>query len=400
LKKNKKFKVCIFTGARSEYGLLKPLMEEIQQDKDLELTLIVSGMHLSPEFGLTYTQIEEDGFRIDEKIEILMSSDSAIGVGKSMGLGLIGYAEALERLKPGVIILLGDRYETFSMAIAAVLQNIPIAHIHGGELTFGAWDDAFRHSITKMSRLHFTCAKEYEQRVIQLGEHPGRVFNVGSLGVENYKNIPLLLKKEFYDLVGLNTEDAFFLVTFHPATLEGERNISHFKSLLEALSDERFERVKLIFTQSNSDSYGRLINEQISRFVKTNSHRSKVFDTMGQLKFLSAMKYASAMVGNSSSGIIEAPCFKIPVINIGDRQKGRIRAKNIIDCIPDKNTIVIALEKGLSPSFRQTLLNMKNPFQKPSTAKTIKDIIKTYNFKDQAAKEFFDLKPQPLKGKK
>jgi len=385
-------RICVFTGARSEYGLLKPLMEKIKQDKDLELILMVSGMHLSPEFGLTYRQIEEDGFRIDEKVEVLLSSDSAAGVGKSMGLGMIGYSEALGRLKPEVIVVLGDRYESFSVAVASVLQNIPVAHIHGGELTCGAWDDSFRHGITKMSLLHFTCAREYEKRVIQLGEHPDRVFNVGSLGVENIRKARLPARKKLFDLAGFDSKDTFLLITFHPVTLEGERNDFFFQSLLGALSDERFKTFKLIFTKSNSDSYGRVINAQIDQYVKDNPQRSVAFKAMGQLNYLSAMKYTSAMVGNSSSGIIEAPCFRIPVINIGTRQKGRIRAKNIIDCIPDEDKIVKALEKGLSSSFKRTLQDMENPFQKESTARTIKDIIKNYNFQDQAMKEFFDIK--------
>ncbi|NOX34952.1 MAG: UDP-N-acetylglucosamine 2-epimerase (hydrolyzing) [Deltaproteobacteria bacterium] len=391
-----KKRTCVFTGARSEYGLLQPLMERIKQDRGLELVLVVSGMHLSPKFGLTCRQIEEDGFNIDEKIENILSSDSPTGVGKSMGLGLIGYSEALERLKPEVVILLGDRYETFSMAVAAVLQNIPIAHIHGGELTYGAWDDMFRHSITKMSLLHFTCAGEYERRVIQLGEAPGRVFNVGSLGVDNIRKKTLLLKKELYKFLDFNNEDVFLLITFHPATLEGKKNEIYFQSLLEAVSDKQFKRLKLVFTKSNSDSFGMKINSKIDQYVKDNPQRSIAFDAMGQVNYLSAMKHALAMVGNSSSGIIEAPCFEIPVINIGSRQKGRIRAKNVIDCCPDKNEIIKAIKKGLSCSFKNTLVNMGNPFQKDSTALRIKDIIKNYDFAGPVMKEFFDI-PQPLK---
>lgn len=384
-------KICIFTGARSEYGLLHPLMEEIRKDRDLELCILVSGMHLSPEFGMTFQEIEKDGFKIDEKVEILMSSDSVTGIAKSMGMGLMGYADALERLKPDVVILLGDRYETFCAAASAVLLNIPIAHIHGGELTYGAWDDAFRHAVTKMSLLHFTCAGEYEKRVIQMGEHPERVFNVGSLGVENVTRTKLPPKKEFYNFIGFDPDEAFLLVTFHPVTREGKKNEIYFISLLNALSDIRFGTYKLVFTKSNSDSYGRWMNQEIGRFVEDHPERSAVFDSMGQINYLNAMKYASAMVGNSSSGILEAACFELPVINIGNRQKGRLRAKNVIDCDPDRQKITEALEKGLNPLFRLSLKNMENPFQKESTARIIKDRIKQYNYPAQGEKEFFDL---------
>lgn len=390
-------RICIFTGARSEYGLLHPLMEEIREDRNLELCLLVSGMHLSPEFGMTFQEIEKDGFKIDEKVEILMSSDSVTGVAKSMGIGLMGYADALERLTPDVIVLLGDRYETFCAAAAAVLHNIPIAHIHGGELTYGAWDDAFRHAVTKMSLLHFTCAGEYEKRVIQMGEHPHRVFNVGSLGVENIIKTELPVKKDFFNFIGFDPVHAFLLITFHPVTREGKKNGAYFSSLMEALSDKRFESYKLVFTKSNSDSYGRWMNQEIDRFVEDHPKKSVSFDSMGQINYLNAMKYASAMVGNSSSGIIEAACFRLPVINIGNRQKGRIRARNVIDCDPEQQKILQALEKGLSASFRRSLKDMENPFQKDATARTIKERIKNYDFLNQGGKEFFDI-PPALKG--
>ena len=390
-------RVCVFTAARSEYGLLKPLMEELKQDKNLELVLLVSGQHLSPEFGLTYQIIEEDGFRIDEKVEILLSTDTTNGVGKAMGLGMMGYTESLDRLKPDLIVVLGDRFETFSLAGAAVLKQIPIAHIHGGELTFGAWDDVFRHAITKMSLLHFTCAQEYRQRVIQMGENPERVFNVGSLVVEHILKTVLPSKKEFYEFLGFNIKDSFLLITFHPETLKGKKNKKYFQALLNALSDERFKTLKLIFTHSNSDSFGRLINMQIENYVESNPKRSVAFETMGQVNYLCAMKYASAIMGNSSSGIIEAPSFKVPVINIGDRQKGRIRADNIIDCTPLKSEIIKALEKGLSPSFKKGLSDMKNPFQIDSTALTIKDTLKNYDLRDKHKKGFFDITRKSVK---
>ncbi len=391
-------KIGVFTGARAEYWLLKPLMEEINRDEELELVLIVSSMHLSPEFGLTYRQIEKDGFEIKEKIETLLSSDSATGVGKAVGLGLIGYAQALERLAPDVMVLLGDRYETLAMTIACVLHNVPVSHIHGGELSFGAWDDAFRHAITKMSLLHFTCADEYEKRVIQMGEHPDHVFNVGSLGVEAAVRTPLLTRHEFFQMAGFDPEDRFLIVTFHPVTREDEYGGSGFAELVRALACERFKKFRIIFTKANSDAGGRLINDLIDQYVQACPEQATAFDAMGQINYLSAMKYACAMAGNSSSGILEAPCFCLPVVNIGSRQDGRIRPANIIDCSCDSKSIVKCLEKALDPEFRKSLENMENPFHKPGTAAAIKNIIKEYDFDGRITKIFFDLPERFVKG--
>ncbi|MFH2091047.1 MAG: UDP-N-acetylglucosamine 2-epimerase [Pseudomonadota bacterium] len=387
---NKKKKICVFSGTRAEYGLLNPLIQKIKADACFDLCLIVSGTHLSPEFGMTFQQIEADGVYIDEKIEILVSSDSPSGVCKSLGLGLIQFTDAITRLNPDMMVLLGDRYETFAMAVAAVVNTIPIAHIHGGESTVGAIDESFRHAITKMSHLHFTCAEPYRDRVIQLGEHPDRVFNVGALGVENIKTMSLLSKQDFYQQMGFDRGDAFFLVTYHPVTLEGSKTARCFDSLLEALSSDRFKDFKIILTKANADKDGRLINQRIDDFVEKNQKRAMAFDSMGQLRYLSAMQYCTLVIGNSSSGIIEAPGFKVPVVNIGNRQKGRIKAMNIIDCEDQTDKIVQAVQTGLSTRFKNLLVNMESPFEKPSTSSAITDILKTVNLSDIQFKEFYD----------
>ncbi|MCD4722127.1 MAG: UDP-N-acetylglucosamine 2-epimerase [Desulfobacula sp.] len=383
-------KICIFTGTRAEYGLLQPLMAEIKNDSALCMTILVSGMHLSSEFGMTYRLIEEDGFTIDEKIEILLSSDSSTGLCKSMGLGIIEYAGALERLDPELLVVLGDRFEAFSVVTAALVRNIPVAHIHGGEVTVGAMDDAFRHAITKMSHLHFTCSEEYKKRVIQLGEHPDRVFNVGGLGTENIRKIQLMAEDEVKKKIGLLTRDAYFLVTFHPVTLETYKTKAQFEQLLSALMDSRFKDFKIIITKANADTNGRMINQMIDVFVKENKKQVISFSTMGQLKYLSAMKYAAAVIGNSSSGILEAPAFKIPVVNVGKRQQGRINAENVINCVCRKNDIIFSIEKAISKAFNESIKSMTNPFEQPETATTIKNIIKNFDLSGITLKEFYD----------
>jgi len=380
--------ICVFSGTRAEYGLLNPLMQAIREDDSLDLGIMVSGAHLSPEFGLTYQYIEADGFHIDEKIEILVSSDTPSGICKSMGLGLIQFSDAIKRLNPDIIVLLGDRYEAFSVAVAALVNNIPIAHIHGGESSYGSIDESFRHAITKMSNIHFTCAEQYRNRVVQLGERPDRVFDVGSLGVENIKTISFLSKEKFYRQMGFDIKDSFFLVTYHPATLEVSKTAEYFEEILTALSMCEFEKNKIIFTKANADSAGRIINKRIDDFVRKNKTRAISFDSMGQLRYLSAMKYCSLVIGNSSSGILEAPSFKVPVINVGNRQKGRLKSDNIIDCKTAKNQIIQAMHRGLSRSFIDSFSNMKSPFEKTSTANQIKKIIKNIDLSDLTLKEF------------
>jgi GDP/UDP-N,N'-diacetylbacillosamine 2-epimerase (hydrolysing) len=384
-----KRKICIITGTRAEYGLLYWLMKEIESDKDLELQLIVTGMHLSPEFGLTYKEIEKE-FKIDKKIEMLLSSDTPVGISKSMGLAQISFAEAFNELAPDIVVILGDRYEVFSAASAAMVSRIPIAHIHGGEVTEGAFDESIRHSITKMAHLHFTATEEYRRRVIQLGEYPDRVFNVGAMGIENIKKLKLLNKEEFEKSINFKLNKKNILVTFHPVTLEKNSAGKQFKELLDAIDE--LENTNIIFTKANSDTEGRIINKMIDEYVFKNKN-AIAFASLGQLRYLSAMKYVDAVVGNSSSGIIEAPSFKIGTINIGDRQKGRIKAKSVIECKPKKELILKAFKKLYSKEFQDKLKNIKNPYeQNRLPSKKIVEVLKNVNLKNILKKSFYDLK--------
>ncbi|ALV21570.1 UDP-N-acetylglucosamine 2-epimerase [Carnobacterium antarcticum] len=380
-------KLCVVTGTRAEYGLLMPLLEQIKQAEDLELQLLVTGMHLSPEFGLTYKLIEADGYVINEKVDILLSSDTPVGISKSMGLGMIGFSESFERLQPDMVILLGDRYETFAAAAAASAARIPISHLHGGETTEGAFDEAFRHAITKMSWLHFTSAEEYRKRVIQLGEQPERVFNVGAIGIENIVKMPLMTKAELEASLGITFNKRLLLVTFHPVTLENKTSAAQFKELLEAL--DIVEDATIIFTKANSDTDGRIINQLIDDYTKLHSAKSLAFTSMGQLRYLSAMKLASAVIGNSSSGIIEAPSFKIPTVNIGDRQKGRMQAESVIDCEPKKEAIDKAIHLALSVGFHAQLKKMENPYGDGKVSEKIIKSIRDSLSKDISLKKSF-----------
>ncbi len=309
-------RIGIMTGTRAEYGLLKPLMRAIDKDRELELYLIVSGMHLSPEFGLTYKEIEEDGFGINAKVEMLLSSDSPVGISKSIGLGIIGFADEFKRAGLDMLILLGDRYEALAAAVAAMIMRIPISHLHGGELTEGLIDEGIRHSITKMSYLHFTSTEEYRRRVIQLGENPERVFCVGAIGVENIKKTELMSKEELENSIHFEIDDNVAVVTYHPVTLENNTVENQFTNLLRAL--DRNDKLRIIFTKANADTNGRIINELIDKFVTCNRERACAFYSLGQKRYLSALKYCRLVIGNSSSGIIEAPSFGKPVIVLGD----------------------------------------------------------------------------------
>lgn len=384
-----KKKICVITSSRAEYGLLMPLIKELSADLAFDLQLIVTGMHLSPEFGLTYRIIEQDGFKINEKIESLLSSDTPIGIAKSMGLTVIGFAEVYQKLRPHIVVFLGDRFEIFSAAAAAYISRIPIVHLYGGELTEGAFDDAFRHSITKMSCLHFVSTYEYKKRVIQLGENPDSVFQVGAIGLDNIKRLKLLAKKELEQELGFTFFNRNLLITFHPVTLEDGTAGIQFRYLLSVL-DELID-TKLIFTKANADVYGRVINELIDEYVKNNPFRAVSFTSIGQLKYLSIMQYVDAVVGNSSSGIIEAPNFKIGTINIGDRQKGRIRAESIIDCQPSKEEIRKALRKLYSAKFQRILKNVVNPYGDGKTTKRIVQILRNFKMRENLKKEFHDI---------
>jgi GDP/UDP-N,N'-diacetylbacillosamine 2-epimerase (hydrolysing) len=384
-----KRKICVVTGTRAEYGLLYWLMKEIEADKDLELKLIVTGMHLSPEFGLTYKEIEKE-FRIDKKIEMLLSSDTAMGISKSMGLAQIGFAEAFEELKPDILVVLGDRYEIFSAVSVAMICNIPMAHLHGGETTQGAFDESIRHSITKMSHLHFTATDEYKNRVIQLGEEPNRVFNVGGMGIENIKRLKLLSKDEFEESINFKLNKKNILVTFHPVTLENSTAKEQFQELLDAIDE--LENTNIIFTKANSDTDGRIINQMIDEYVAKNSDKSVGFASLGQLRYLSALQYIDAVVGNSSSGLLEAPSFKIATVNIGDRQKGRIKALSVIDCEPKKEEILKAFKEIYSKEFQEKLKNVENPYGESCPSKQIIEVLKNVNLANILKKSFYDLK--------
>ena len=384
-----KRKICVVTGTRAEYGLLYWLMKEIEANEDLELQLIVTGMHLSPEFGLTYKEIEKD-FKINKKIEMLISSDTSVGISKSMGLAQISFAEAYEELKPDILVVLGDRYEIFSAASAAMIAKIPITHLHGGETTEGAFDESIRHSITKMSHLHFTATQEYKNRVIQLGEEPNRVFNVGGMGIENIKRLKLLSKEEFEKSIDFKLNKRNILVTFHPVTLENATAKEQFQELLDAIDE--LESTNIIFTKANSDIDGRVINQMIDEYVAKNAYKSIAFISLGQLRYLSALQYIDAVVGNSSSGLLEAPSFKIATINIGDRQKGRVKASSVTDCKPDKIEILKVIDKIYSKEFQEKLKNVQNPYGENCPSKQIVEVLKNVNLGNILKKSFYDLK--------
>lgn len=385
-------RIGIMTGTRAEYGLLKSLMQEINKDNDLELYLIVSGMHLSPEFGMTYKEIEEDGFEINAKVEMLLSSDSPAGISKSIGLGVIGFADEFQRADLDMLILLGDRYEALSAAISAMVMRIPIAHLHGGELTEGAIDEGIRHSITKMSYLHFTSTEQYRSRVIQLGENPERVFYVGALGVENIKKINLMTKEELEKSIHFEIDENTVVVTYHPVTLENNTVEEQFLNLLKVL--DRNPKIRMIFTKANADTNGRIVNELIDKYAAQNSERACAFMSLGQKRYLSALKYCRIVIGNSSSGIIEAPSFGKPIINIGDRQKGRICADSVINCGYTQQEIQQAMETALTEEFENKASNCRNPYEKENTAANIISVIKDYllNDKIKLKKGFYDIK--------
>jgi GDP/UDP-N,N'-diacetylbacillosamine 2-epimerase (hydrolysing) len=376
-----KRKICVITGTRAEYGLLYWLMKEIEADSELELQIIATGMHLSPEFGLTYKEIEKD-FKINKKIEMLLSSDTSVGISKSMGLAQISFAEAYEELKPDIVVVLGDRYEIFSATSASMIARIPIAHLHGGETTEGAFDESIRHSITKMSHLHFVATKEYKNRVIQLGEDPSRVFNVGGMGIENIKRLELLNKEEFEVSIDFKLNTKNILVTFHPVTLENSTAKDQFQQLLDAIDE--LEDTNIIFTKANSDTDGRVINQMIDESIG--------FSSLGQLRYLSALKFVDAVVGNSSSGLIEAPSFKIGTVNIGDRQKGRIKAKSVIDSLPNKDNISVSFNKLYSSEFQALLKGIINPYGDGCASKKIIEQLKKIDLQNILKKSFYDLK--------
>ena len=387
-------KICIYTSGRMDYGLLRGVMEEIAASEDFKLQVLASGMHLSQEFGKTVDEMVQDGFKPDETIEILLSSDTPIGICKAMGLAMIGYGEAIQRLQPDMILVLGDRFETFCIAATAQVCLVPVVHIHGGETTEGAIDEAFRHSITKMSHLHFVSCEAYRQRIIQLGELPKRVFNVGAIGIENIRKLPLFSKEELEEDIGFDLGDRYLLVTFHPVTLEQSTAEDQFKNLLKVLDqvmENSNDPIKIIFTMTNADTEGRIINHLIDDYVLGHPDKAIAFTAMGTLRYLSAMKHAVAVVGNSSSGIIEAPTFRVPTINIGDRQKGRVQAPSTINCEPEVSSILNGIETVLSPAYIAGLSGMTNPYERANTCSTIVGLLEKINLEGLIKKTFYDL---------
>jgi GDP/UDP-N,N'-diacetylbacillosamine 2-epimerase (hydrolysing) len=382
-------KICVVTGTRAEYGLLRWVMQGIQDSEVLDLQLIVTGMHLSPEFGLTVQEIQADGFRIDRKVEMLLSSDTPVGITKSMGLGIIGFADALAELQPDLLMVLGDRFETFAAASAALIARIPIAHCHGGELTEGAFDDALRHSITKMACFHFVAAEEYRRRVMQLGECGSRVFITGGLGVESISCLELYDKSTLEKILGIAMKERNLLVTFHPVTLEEGTSSQQMSELLYALHGE--SDVCIVFTMPNADTEGRALVNQINEFCLSHSN-AYAFTSLGQRLYLSCVKHFDGVVGNSSSGFTEAPTFKKGVINIGDRQKGRLKATNIINCHPTQDSIREAIKTLYSPSFQLSLASVINPYGKPGSSKKMLDILENICLPKSQNKAFCDIK--------
>jgi len=381
-------KVCVVTGTRAEYGLLRWVIEGIRQSTFLDLQLIATGMHLSPEFGLTVNAIEADGYHVDRKIEMLLSSDTAVGVTKSMGLGMIGFADALAELKPDLMLLLGDRYEIFAAASAAMIARVPIAHLHGGESTQGAFDESIRHSITKMSHLHFVAAEEYRHRVIQLGEQPEHVFKVGGLGIDSILRLQLLSRDKLQEALNFRFLSRNLLVTFHPVTLESNTAAQQMKELLAALSE--LSETGLIFTMPNADTESRELFRQIQDFCEKHP-QAKAYTSLGQLRYLSCMRHVDGVVGNSSSGLLEVPSFKKGTINIGDRQKGRLKAQSIIDCEPIRSSISNAIEKMFSPQFQNQLSTVKNPYGDSGASEAIVKILESCSMKDILKKRFHDI---------
>lgn len=373
-------KIAVVTGTRAEYGLLYWTLKEIANDSELELQLIVTGSHLSPEFGLTKRDIEKDGFKIYDEVEILLSSDTGQGIAKSIGLGVISFAQVFSRLKPHILLILGDRFEVFAAATAAMALNIPIAHIAGGESTEGAIDEQIRHSITKMAHIHFPSCDYYAERIIKMGEEEWRVYNVGAPGLENIKKLKLLDKAELEKSLGMKLDLTTLLVTYHPVTLERENIEQHINNLLEALKETGCQ---IIFTYPNADSGGRYIIGKINEFVEK-YQKARLYINLGQIRYLSLLKYVDVMVGNSSSGIIEAPSFKLPVVNIGNRQKGRLRALNIIDVGYSKEEILRGIRKALyDESFRRELKNTKNLYGEGDTSKKIVSVLKTVDINNE-----------------
>lgn len=381
-------KICVVSGARSEYGQLRWLMEQIKSEKKFLLQLVVTGMHLSPEFDLTYKEIKRDGFTINKKIEILLSSDSPVGIAKSIGLGVIGFGEAFQELRPDLVILLGDRFEILAAATAAMVARVPIAHLHGGEVTMGVIDESIRHAITKMASLHFVAAQPYRQRVIQLGERPEKVYVVGGLGVDGIKRLKLLSRKELESRHGFKFLKKNLLITYHPLTLDAGASAAQFSNLLKALSS--LDETRLIFTMPNADSEGRILKNMIQKFIEKNPCAC-AFGSLGQISYLSCIAQVDGVVGNSSSGLTEVPSLKKGTINIGNRQRGRLQACSVINAEANTQSISKALKLLYTEKYQARLASVVNPYGGGDASKAIIKILKSIDLSSLHKKEFFDL---------
>ena len=380
--------ICVVTGTRADYGLLYPLLAEIRSDPGLRLQIIATGMHLSADFGLTYREIESDGFAIDEKVDLRLSSDTPTGIAASIGFGVQGVAAGLDRLRPALLVGLGDRFELLAAVTAAAVSRIPVAHIHGGESSEGAYDELFRHAVTKMSHLHFAAAEMYRRRIIRMGEAPERVFNVGALGIDNILQTRPIAPADLAADLGVSLAGPTFLVTYHPATLESEPPENSFRELLAAL--EGRPDAMVIFTKPNADLDGRVIGRMVDEFVAAHPRRSAAFTSLGRIRYLSLLRLVDAVIGNSSSGIIEAPAVHTPAINIGDRQQGRARAASVIDCRARRDDITAAIARLDDPDFRRAVAQAANPYGQGGAAAKIKSILKSHDLKDILMKKFYN----------
>lgn len=382
-------KICFVTGTRAEYGLLSRLMRLVADDKDLQLQIIATNMHLMPEYGETYKEIEADGFHIDRKVYMNKPTDDAAGIIVSMAEEMKGMNDALIKLDPDILVILGDRYEMLVVATVALLQRIPITHLHGGEISEGAVDDSIRHSITKMSSLHFTSTEEYRRRVIQMGEQPERVFYVGAIGVENLKQVPLMSKQDLEASLNFTFNENTIIVTYHPVTLGNRSPKDEINDFLLAL--DAFPDLKVLFTMPNSDQGGEVIRQTIEGYCSRNSDRCSCYSSLGLKRYLSALQYVTAVAGNSSSGLLEVPSVHIPTLNIGERQKGRTHGESVFDCGSDTNSIIAGLNTILSDEFREVAYKAANPYEKENTAQNIFNVIATYPLDKLHQKIFYNL---------
>ena len=386
-------RICIVTGTRADYGLLYWIMRGVEEHPRLELQVAATGMHLSPEFGLTYRTVEQDGFSIDEKVEMLLSGDSPVAIAKSVGLGTIGFADAFARLQPDILLVLGDRFEILAAAQAGMVARIPVAHVHGGEVTEGAIDDSIRHSITKMAHWHFAAAEPFRQRIIQMGEAPSRVFAVGAPGLDYLEHLDVMSQSAMEASLNVTLREPTFLVTYHPATLGDRSPREAIGEVLQAL--DAFPEAQIIFTRANADTEGRVINQAIDAYVEARQDRTSVYTSLGQQRYLSLLHYVDVVIGNSSSGIIEAPSIPVATVNIGDRQKGRPRASSVIDCEEDAASIVDAIAQARSPGFKKRVAEASSPYGAGGASRKIVERLSEVAL-PAPRKQFYDIERRPV----